>query len=197
MIDEVKVLAKKKLKSVPNECKSESEWLEDKCTLSIAKIVRLWKKLSKLQICVKGSFGGKAACLCIKLDIKWLKKSIVRKSMSFSPPQPHVEVSLSTSNDTVIKAVLIFAEGIFEVGSSIFWAQRISTECEYSNVHLLCAGWEPCRTPKDLFGHLHNPNHTAQGRDHQYKCSLMACPKWQCYILPKISLSINAFKLIV
>ena len=116
--------------------------------------------------------------MCIKLDIYKVieKRSFVRKSMSFSPPQPHVEVSLSTSNDTVIKAVLIFAEGIFEVGSSIFWAQRISKECEYSNAHLLCAGREPRRTPKDLFGHLHNPHHTAQGRDHQYKCSLMACP---------------------
>ena len=29
--------------------------------------------------------------------------------------QPHVEVTLSTSNDTIIKSVLIFAEGIFEV----------------------------------------------------------------------------------
>ena len=28
--------------------------------------------------------------------------------------QAHVEVSLSTSNETVIKSVLIFAEGIFE-----------------------------------------------------------------------------------
>ena len=34
------------------------------------------------------------------------------------PFQPHVEVTLSTSNDTIIKAVLIFAEGIFEVLSS-------------------------------------------------------------------------------
>ena len=32
--------------------------------------------------------------------------------------QPHVEVTLSTSNDTIIKAVLIFAEGIFEVLST-------------------------------------------------------------------------------
>ena len=28
--------------------------------------------------------------------------------------QPHVEVGLATSNDTLIKCVLIFAEGIFE-----------------------------------------------------------------------------------
>ena len=28
--------------------------------------------------------------------------------------QPHVEVGLSTSNDTLIRCVLIFAEGIFE-----------------------------------------------------------------------------------
>ena len=28
--------------------------------------------------------------------------------------QPHVEVTLSTSNDTLIRCVLIFAEGIFE-----------------------------------------------------------------------------------
>jgi len=29
--------------------------------------------------------------------------------------KPHVEVTLSTSNDTIIRSVLIFAEGIFEV----------------------------------------------------------------------------------
>ena len=28
--------------------------------------------------------------------------------------QPHVEVTLATSNDTLIRSVLIFAEGIFE-----------------------------------------------------------------------------------
>lgn len=28
--------------------------------------------------------------------------------------QPHVEVTLTTSNDTLIRSVLIFAEGIFE-----------------------------------------------------------------------------------
>ena len=33
----------------------------------------------------------------------------------YSMFQPHVEVTLSTSNDTIIKSVLIFAEGIFEV----------------------------------------------------------------------------------
>ena len=63
---------------------------------------------------------------------KVIEKGLLCKNqMSFSPPQPHVEVSLSTSNDTVIKAVLIFAEGIFEVGSSIFWSQRMLTECKY------------------------------------------------------------------
>lgn len=37
-------------------------------------------------------------------------------ALNVSSCQPHVEVTLTTSNDTIIKAVLIFAEGIFEVG---------------------------------------------------------------------------------
>jgi Bardet-Biedl syndrome 2 protein len=28
--------------------------------------------------------------------------------------QPHVEISLSTNNETIIAAVMVFAEGIFE-----------------------------------------------------------------------------------
>ena len=39
--------------------------------------------------------------------------------MLFSPFQPHVELSVSTSNDTVVRAVLIFAEGIFEGESHV------------------------------------------------------------------------------
>ena len=38
-----------------------------------------------------------------------------RKNLQLVFFQPHVEVTLSTSNDTIIKSVLIFAEGIFEV----------------------------------------------------------------------------------
>ena len=38
-----------------------------------------------------------------------------RKNLQLLFFQPHVEVTLSTSNDTIIKSVLIFAEGIFEV----------------------------------------------------------------------------------
>ena len=44
--------------------------------------------------------------------------------------QPHVEVTLSTSNDTLIRCVLIFAEGIFEgkigdchIGTPIIWGK--------------------------------------------------------------------------
>lgn len=28
--------------------------------------------------------------------------------------QPHVEIAIETTNDTIVRAVLIFAEGIFE-----------------------------------------------------------------------------------
>lgn len=34
--------------------------------------------------------------------------------------QPHVEIALATTNDTVIRAVIIFAEGIFEGESHVF-----------------------------------------------------------------------------
>ena len=33
--------------------------------------------------------------------------------------QPHVELSVSTTNDTVVRAILIFAEGIFEGESHV------------------------------------------------------------------------------
>ena len=39
----------------------------------------------------------------------------ITNSVNLLSFQPHVEVTLSTSNDTIIKSVLIFAEGIFEV----------------------------------------------------------------------------------
>ena len=36
------------------------------------------------------------------------------------PLQPHVEIALATTNDTVIRAVIIFAEGIFEGESHVY-----------------------------------------------------------------------------
>ena len=44
-----------------------------------------------------------------------------------NPPQPHVEVTLSTSNDTIIKSVLIFAEGIFEGESHVVHPKEVSS----------------------------------------------------------------------
>jgi len=41
--------------------------------------------------------------------------------------QPHVEVTLSTSNTTIIKAVLIFAEGIFEGESFVVHPKEVSS----------------------------------------------------------------------
>lgn len=35
-------------------------------------------------------------------------------NLFFMFTQPHVEISLSTNNDTIIAAVMVFAEGIFE-----------------------------------------------------------------------------------
>lgn len=35
-------------------------------------------------------------------------------NLFFMFSQPHVEISLSTNNETIISAVMVFAEGIFE-----------------------------------------------------------------------------------
>jgi Bardet-Biedl syndrome 2 protein len=35
-------------------------------------------------------------------------------NLLFMFSQPHVEISLSTNNETIISAVMVFAEGIFE-----------------------------------------------------------------------------------
>ena len=36
------------------------------------------------------------------------------------PVQPHVEIGLATTNDTVIRSVIVFAEGIFEGESHVY-----------------------------------------------------------------------------
>ena len=58
--------------------------------------------------------------------------------------QAHVEVSLSTSNETVIKSVLIFAEGIFEGECHVVHPKEPSTTI---NV--------PIFPPKDIPVDLH------------------------------------------
>ncbi|XP_071104819.1 BBSome complex member BBS2-like [Haliotis cracherodii] len=59
---------------------------------------------------------------------------------------PHVELIISTTNDTVIKAVLIFAEGIFEGESHVV---HPSTNCLSGNLKV------PIFPPKDVPVDLH------------------------------------------
>lgn len=47
-------------------------------------------------------------------DITQSRKQSRAESFSFVRLQPHVEVALQTNNDTVIRSVTLFAEGIFD-----------------------------------------------------------------------------------
>ncbi|XP_042890069.1 Bardet-Biedl syndrome 2 protein homolog [Penaeus japonicus] len=59
---------------------------------------------------------------------------------------PHVEIALATTNDTVIRAVIIFAEGIFEGESHVFHPRENSLT---SNIRV------PLYPPKDVPVDLH------------------------------------------
>jgi len=58
--------------------------------------------------------------------------------------QPHVEVTLTTSNNTIIKAALIFAEGIFEGESFVVHPKEVSSTISV-----------PISPPRDLPVDLH------------------------------------------
>ncbi|KAG7166018.1 Bardet-Biedl syndrome 2 protein homolog [Homarus americanus] len=59
---------------------------------------------------------------------------------------PHVEIALATTNDTVIRAVIIFAEGIFEGESHVFHPREAALS---SNIRI------PLYPPKDVPVDLH------------------------------------------
>ena len=60
--------------------------------------------------------------------------------------QPHVELSISTTNDTIIKLVMIFAEGVFEGESHVI---HPSLQNLSSSLHV------PIFPPKDVPVDLH------------------------------------------
>lgn len=60
--------------------------------------------------------------------------------------QPHVELSISTTNDTIIKTVMIFAEGVFEGESHVV---HPSIQNLSSSLHV------PIFPPKDVPVDLH------------------------------------------
>ena len=59
--------------------------------------------------------------------------------------QPHVELSISTTNDTIIRTVMIFAEGVFEGESHVVHPSQ-----QNLNSHLQVPVFPPKDVPVDL-----------------------------------------------
>lgn len=59
--------------------------------------------------------------------------------------QPHIEIGINTNNETIIKAVIIFSEGIFESETLIGYSYNKPT----SRIVM------PFRTPKDISYDIH------------------------------------------